>query len=215
MGGRSAFWFEYPKFGSPKRMGFLSLLKEIDKLCGCDFEDDCLMPDVLSDENWLMVGQPVGGAIEAEPILESFTAQTGKQGFYLTYCTTSGSFAYCHWQAGRRLRTLEYNTSNPHDQIHADNVWRLVEGEPETWERSVFFREDRLLAALSSEPDYDPADPDCCPVARQKLEAYWRSGVIAKGEQRPWPNPHRAWWEIMRCYHLPDCCYYTEEYPYR
>lgn len=158
-------------------------------------------PDVVSDGKWLMIAESVGCAKEAEPILETFTAETGEQGFYISYGTTSNIITYCHWQAGKRLRTLEYVEANPKDD---SPLWTLVEGEPEPWERNVFFTEQRLRAALSCDPITVRGEPGYSSEAQQKLENYWQAGVIIKGEKWPSRAVRRVEWEIMLHYELPS-----------
>jgi hypothetical protein len=178
------------------------MLTRFDELAG-PFGDDWVpwWPEVVSDEKWLIIAEGGGIANEAEPILERFTSETGEHGFYISYCTTTGTFTYCHWQAGKRLRTLEYQYEKPADP---NPIWRAVEGEPEPWERSVYFNEVQLRGALSCNSATIPGEPDYSPEARQKLEDYWRTGVITKGEEWPTRSVRRVEWEIMLHYELPS-----------
>lgn len=157
-------------------------------------------PDVVTDEKWLMIAQPVGSAKEAEPILEAFTAGTGEQGFYISYGTTSEVITYYHWQAGRRLRTLEYAETGD----GYETAWTIAEGEPEPWERAVYFNETRLRGALSCARVTVLGEPGYSPEAQQKLESYWRAGVVTKGEKWPCRGVRRVEWEIMLHYELPS-----------
>lgn len=199
MGGHNALWLERPQLGSTVEGNIASMLalfaEAKDLLWG--EESNSSWPEIVTVKRWLLIDAPFGGAgaVEVEPVIELLTKETGGEGFYITWHSSADTFTYCHWRAGKRLRTLEYTYADPNDCGHKSPVWTIAEGEPESWEQEVFFTKQRLKRELSAHPT--------SLKARKRVVSFWRQGTIRKGLSWPSRAARRVEWEIMLHYGLP------------
>lgn len=154
-------------------------------------------PQFTIDEQWLVIQEAVGQSMHSDPILRTISAYTHDDAFYFSYCTTSETFTYNHWRDGNRVRTLERG-GDGNDEF----VWQVVEGEPDGWEREVFFKERSLRTALV----------DCKPEAAQAISSYWHVGLIVKGQIYPsfFGGVKSVCWAVTFHYQFPVYYYQAE-----
>lgn len=190
----SHFWFRHPaldiKALTLLATGFQEMVRSD------EFEP--WRPHLATYGDWLAIDYPVGpDTAEAGRILEAISAVTESDALYYHGFSESETMTYCHWKAGKLQRNLRYNDIG--DERCWPLYWQVVGGEPEPWEREVFFTEKRLRAVLSE-------DHGASPEEKLAFEPYWQTGRIAKGQSEPFHGGVRKlFWEIVKRNELPTC----------
>lgn len=190
----SHFWFRHPALDIK---AVSTLVIEFEKLAGLSDALEPWRPRLATCGDWLAIGHTVGPTtIEAGRILEAISAVTKSDALYFHGESVCETVTYCHWRAGRLQRNLQ-STYLGNDTWPL--YWQVVEGEPEQWEREVFFTEKRLRAVLCEAHDANPE-------VKLAFEPYWQAGRIAKGQSEPFHGGARElFWEIVRRNELPTC----------
>jgi hypothetical protein len=123
-----------------------------------------------------------------EQQLAELSKQLATDVIWVTSQTTAESFIFHHWRTGEQLRALWYGCAN-------EGTWERVEGEAEPWERDAFWDEESLQCELEcAETDRE----------RQKLEIFWRDGLLKKGRTEPGVSSDDAVQAVMDYYGLFD-----------
>lgn len=110
-------------------------------------------------------------AFEApEGVLQELSAHLTTDVIWLGFQSTVDAFQFHHWRSGAKVRSLVYGC------FAEERTWERVEGQPEPWEREVFFGEDELNRVL----EYADDDPQ-----RVELPRIWREAEILAGKMEP------------------------------
>ena len=174
MGGYSEMWFRLPAdyLNLKTHRGFLARIEragESNKKGICD----CSPINLAITGEWLAIGQGLGSTDEAGPILKSISEETQLDAIYFSGSTVSGSMDYCRWHAGKLARALELQST-----ADSQLIWRVVEGEPEPWERDLFFPEEKFGYWLNEGHEGTEAD-------KLALQECWTAGRIIQGLTKP------------------------------
>jgi len=65
--------------------------------------------------------------------LAELSLRFGTDVLWLSFQSTVDAFQFYHWRNGEHLRTLVYGC------FDKEHTWERTEGNPESWERAVFF----------------------------------------------------------------------------
>ena len=128
-------------------------------------------------------------AFEApEKILANLSAQLGTDVMWMSLQSAVDAFQFHHWKAGKHIRSLVYGC------FQEERTWERAEGEPEPWERDVFFNPKDLEFELKWANDE---------AQRQELKRIWQNAEIIPGQMMPSvPSKDRAH-KIARIYRFP------------
>jgi hypothetical protein len=192
----SHFWFRHLALDIK---ALSSLLTEFKELRQISEEWGPWRPRLATYGEWLATDHAIGESLlEAGRIMSVISKATQTDALYYSGHSVTDTFVYCHWKAGKLLRAFEYKCGVEDSERQAYS-WGAVEGEPEPWEREVFFTEKRLRAVLSE-------DHGASTEEKAAFEVYWRTGRIAKGQSEPAPTGARdIFWEIVKRNELPTC----------
>ncbi|GAK57169.1 hypothetical protein U27_04134 [Candidatus Vecturithrix granuli] len=87
------------------------------------------------------------------------------EAIYIGIQENDGSFHYEHWNEGKQLRLLSYNS---------DYSWHRVLGEPDEWEKHALFSNDILQRNL-----------ECFDNSHDEIKKAWERKHIREGDQFP------------------------------
>lgn len=99
-----------------------------------------------------------------EAALRDLSSRYRTEVIFLLFVSVTDSFAFTHCADGRCLRHLRYGCDKE------ERWWEVVEGEPEAWERAVFFDDEQQVHDID---DDDPDKPD--------VEELFRLGRVRAG----------------------------------
>lgn len=106
-------------------------------------------------------------AFEApETILAELSSQLGTDVMWMSLQSTVDAFQFHHWKSGKHIRSLVYGC------FQEERTWERAEGEPEPWEREVFFNPKDLEFELKWANDESQ---------RQELTRIWQNAEIIPG----------------------------------
>src|SRR5688572_25411670 len=106
-------------------------------------------------------------AFEApERDLAELSSQLSTDVIWLGLQSAVDAFQFHHWQAGKHLRSLVFGC------FAEERTWERIEGEPEPWERDVFFDRRDLEMSLK----YANAEAE-----KRELERIWREAELLPG----------------------------------
>jgi hypothetical protein len=106
---------------------------------------------------------------------------------WITFQSTSDSFAYYHWRSGTFLRNLMYGCSE-------QGMWEHVEGYAERWEYSALFPQRDLQWLLESSEDE---------VEKQHTRRVYTQGILETGSMLPMVDARESARAIAEYYELP------------
>ena len=95
------------------------------------------------------------------------------------------AFQFHHWKSGKHIRSLVYGCLR-------EGEWERVEGQPEPWEREVFFNSKDLEFELQLTTDK---------AQQQELKRIWQTAEIGNGLPRV--RSKRYAHEVARYYRFP------------
>jgi len=111
--------------------------------------------------------------------LAELSLRFGTDVLWLSFQSTVDAFQFYHWRNGEHLRTLVYGC------FDKEHTWERTEGNPESWERAVFF------------------NPEGLECAKQELERIWREAEILAGRTQPTLIARRCALKVAQHFHLP------------
>ena len=128
-------------------------------------------------------------AFEApESDLSALSARLDTDVIWLSFQSTVDAFQFHHWRAGKRVRALVYGC------FQEERMWERAEGEPEPWEREVFFSRrglEHLLKYAGSE------------LEREELQRIWRQAEILPDRTEPGLDSRGCAHKIAAHYQFP------------
>src|SRR5687768_15319757 len=90
---------------------------------------------------------------------------------WLSYQSVVDWFEFYHWKQGTLLRALVYGRKE-------ERIWERIEGQPEAWERQIFFDPNDLARLLEDEDESDEE--------KQQLKQFWQTGELVLGRMEPY-----------------------------
>ncbi len=128
-------------------------------------------------------------AFEApEQILANLSAQLRTDVMWMSLQSAVDAFQFHRWKDGKQMRSLVYGC------FQEERTWERAEGQPEPWEREVFFNPKDLESELKWANDESQ---------RQELKRIWQNAEIIPGQMMPSvPSKGRAH-KIARIYRFP------------
>lgn len=128
-------------------------------------------------------------AFEApERDLAALSSRLGTDVIWLSFQSTVDAFQFHHWSVGEHVRALVYGC------FQAERTWERVEGQPEPWERDIFFSEHKLEQVLK----YAGSDSE-----REELRRIWPEREIVPGRTEPSLDSRDCAHMIAAYYHFP------------
>lgn len=109
---------------------------------------------------------------------------------WLSYHSVVDWFEYYHWKDGILLRALVYGRT-------VERAWERIEGEPEAWERQVFFDPDDLASLL------EWSDEDETEEEKQQLREFWQHGELVLDRMEPFLSAQSCAFDIATYYRFP------------
>jgi hypothetical protein len=106
---------------------------------------------------------------------------------WLGFSSVSDSFRFHHWRFGQELRALAFGW------LREQGLWELVEGNPESWERSAFFL-PRTLAIWSEGAKEAEA---------QEMKRIWAAAEVREGRFIPPIDARESARAVAEFYGLP------------
>lgn len=128
-------------------------------------------------------------ALDFEPPeakLADLSARLHTDVIWLGFQSTVDAFLFFHWQDGQMVRALVYGANED------ERTWERVEGEPEEWERPIFFSEEELEIAIGEEAD-----------DAEEVRRIWRTAEILPGRTLPSLDSRECARQIAQHYGLP------------
>ncbi len=128
-------------------------------------------------------------AFEApESDLSALSSRLGTDVIWLGFQSTVDAFQFHHWQAGEHVRALVYGC------FEEERTWERADGQPEPWERAVFFSPKELASTVRHIQDESE---------RQEMERIWREGGILPGRFAPGLDSRDCAHQIAAHYGFP------------
>lgn len=121
-------------------------------------------------------------------ILTKLSSQLGTDVMWMSLQSTVDAFQFHHWKLGKQIRSLVYGC------FQEERTWERAEGEPEPWEREVFFSQKDLdfeLKLANNESE------------KQDLKQIWQKGEIVAGRMMPPVDAKDKAHKIARIYRFP------------
>jgi hypothetical protein len=106
---------------------------------------------------------------------------------WLSFQSAVDAFQFHHWRSGKYLRALVFGC------FEQERTWEKVQGEPEEWERGVFFDAKQLKYTLeyASKQEAD------------ELKRIWRDAEIMVGRNEPSIDGRESARKVAEFYRFP------------
>jgi hypothetical protein len=128
-------------------------------------------------------------AFEApEAILAKLSAQLDTDVMWMSLQSTVDAFQFHHWKSGKQIRVLVYGC------FKEERTWERAEGDPESWEREVFFDPKELEFTLEYVEDEDE---------QKELRRIWRDAEVLAGRTEPGLSAKSVAHKVARHYRFP------------
>jgi len=144
--------------------------------------------EIESSPAFLGVKMPDNAFEAPEPDLAALSTRLATDVIWLGFQSTVDAFQFHHWRSGQHVRALVYGC------FQDERTWERVEGEPEPWEREVFFSQRELEHVLK----YAGSDSE-----RQELQRIWRDAEISPGKMEPGLDSRDCAHKIAAHYQFP------------
>ncbi len=123
-----------------------------------------------------------------DAVLAELSSQLETDVMWMSLQSTVDAFQFHHWKSGKQIRSLVYGC------FQEERTWERVEGEPEPWEREVFFSPKDLEFELKWANDE---------AQRQELKRIWQNAEIIPGQMMPSLSSKDRAHKIARIYRFP------------
>ncbi len=128
-------------------------------------------------------------AFEApEQALAKISSELNTDVMWMGFQSTVDAFQFHRWKAGKHIRALVYGC------FQEERTWERAEGEPEPWEREVFFNPKDLEFELKYANDESQ---------KQELKSIWQNAEIVPGRMMPSVDAKDRAHKIARVYRFP------------
>ncbi len=170
------------------RNGFYVRAQDGDKAVVSAIREKFPAKEIEATSQFIGVKMSEDEYVAPENDLASLSSRCGTDVIWLGFQSTVDAFQFHHWRSGIHVRALVYGC------FQEERTWERADGQPEPWEREVFFSQDKLDRVL----EYVESEPE-----RLELQRVWREGDILPGKTEPGLDSRDCAHAIAAYYQLP------------